>query len=66
VSVRIGISDAVGVVVEDRGLIGVNGRRLLRVEVAMGSGVAPIAVEVPAEEALFVASGGRHGASRTR
>ena len=56
VSVHIGTYDAVGVVVEDRGPIGVNGRRLLRVEVTMDVGVAPMAIEVPAEETRVIAA----------
>lgn len=46
--------DAEGVVIEDRGPIGVNGRRLLRVELIMGEEVAPMAIEVPAEEVRII------------
>jgi hypothetical protein len=56
VSVHIGTYDAVGVVTEDRGPIGVNGRRLLRVEITNESCVEPMAIEVPAEDARVVAA----------
>jgi len=56
VSVHIGTSDAEGIVVEDRGPIGVNGRRLLRVAVTMDQGAEPVAIEVPAEEARVIAA----------
>ncbi len=37
----------VGRVVEDRGLIGVGGRRLLRVRVDVDAGAGPIFIELP-------------------
>jgi hypothetical protein len=56
VSVRMGTYTAVGTVVEDRGAIGVNGRRLLRVEVKVERDVEPVAIEVPATDAHIVAA----------
>ncbi len=37
-------------VVEDRGLLGVGGRRLLRVQVEGSGGADPIVLEIPAEQ----------------
>ena len=56
VTVRFGTSDAEGVVVEDRGPIGVNGRRLLRIEITLDPFTEPMAIEVPAEEARVIAA----------
>jgi hypothetical protein len=42
-----------GTVVEDRGHIGVGGRRLVRVRIEMGPGVEPMFTELP-DEALSV------------
>lgn len=50
VRLSMGVYDAVGVVVEDRGRIGVGGRQLLRVQVAVEPGVEPIEIEVPASD----------------
>jgi len=56
VSVHFGMSDAEGVVVEDRGPIGINGRRLLRVELTIDQVTEPMAIEVPAEEVRVIAA----------
>ena len=42
-----------GSVVEDRGHIGVGGRRLVRVRIEMGAGVDPMFTELP-DEALSI------------
>jgi hypothetical protein len=44
------------VVIEDRGPIGVNGRRLLRVEVTVDEDAEPMSIEVPAEETRVIAA----------
>jgi hypothetical protein len=54
VYVHMGTHDAIGTVLEDRGLIGVNGRRLIRVAVRMDPDVEPLDFEVPAEETRLV------------
>lgn len=48
VLLRMGINDVAGVIIEDRGPIGVNGRRLYRVRITLGDTLQEL--EVPAEE----------------
>ena len=46
--------DVSGTVVEDRGQIGVGGRRLLRVRVEMEPGVDPMFIELPEADLRIV------------
>jgi hypothetical protein len=50
VRLRFGGRKVAGTVVEDRGCIGVNGRRLLRVKLDLRSLDEPMELEVPAAE----------------
>ncbi len=50
VKLRFGRRDVTGTVIEDRGRIGVNGRRLLRVKVELEPSLEPMELEVPATE----------------
>jgi hypothetical protein len=47
---RFGNSSMIGIVREDRGPIGVGGRRLYLVQYLLSSGGLPSLVEIPAEE----------------
>lgn len=49
VSVRWGLQNVRGVITEDRGPIGVGGRRLYRVDADLGEG-SPVVMELPASE----------------
>ncbi len=50
VKLRFGRRDVRGTVIEDRGRIGVNGRRLLRVKVDLEPSLDPMELEIPATE----------------
>jgi len=55
---RLGIGKVVGRVIEDRGSIGVSGRRLLRVVVKAKSPEESAEIEIPADEAELVPATG--------
>ena len=50
VSFHLGGRDVVGTVIEDRGPLGVGGRRLLRIRLQLSGVADPIEVEVPESE----------------
>lgn len=56
VKLRFGVNDVTATVIEDRGNIGVGGRRLLRVRLEIPSTNEPIELEVPAEDVKAVAA----------
>lgn len=50
VSFHLGGRDVIGTVIEDRGPLGVGGRRLLRIRLELSGVADPIEVEVPESE----------------
>jgi len=50
-----GAREVVATVIEDRGNIGVGGRRLLRVRVELTGGAEPLEFEVPAKDVRVAA-----------
>jgi hypothetical protein len=54
VRVLFGPNPLVGEVVEDRGNLGVGGRQIVRVRIAMRDDEPPLELEIPAEEVTVV------------
>jgi hypothetical protein len=50
-----GVTPTEGVIIEDRGNLGVGGRRLYRVRAEMGSDSPPLDITLPAEDLSLVA-----------
>lgn len=56
-TIRFGSSDVPVEIVEDRGPVGISGRRLVRVRIIESEGEVESTFEVPADELIFIGAG---------
>ena len=56
-TIRFGANDVPVEIVEDRGPVGISGRRLVRVRIIESEGEVESTFEVPADELTFVGAG---------